>query len=290
MRRHTLITTLCAAAIWAIGTLGAETAQAAFGIAGFGLQPVNASGEPYTQAGGHPYELKTTITFNSETVGRAVMPVLDPKDVSVELPPGMIGDPQATPRCPLALFDLSQSHCPASSQVGSAETILGGNVHVDGVFNIEAGSDRPALLGLTTVFGVHFLLNVGVRPSQEYRVDTGDEGVPMVSVSKVKLTLWGVPADPSHDAMRGLDCWVITPGEPINPSENLCAGDGGEVSNDPQVPFLTMPTRCTDSELAAAASANSWEEPGSFVSAEALLPSLSGCDVLAFHPAIDLRP
>src|SRR5450759_1179286 len=44
-----------------------------------------------TQAGGHPYEASAFF----DLAGGAL------KDVEVSLPPGLLGNPQATPKCPL---------------------------------------------------------------------------------------------------------------------------------------------------------------------------------------------
>ena len=62
----------------------------------------------YTQAGGHPWALATTVEFTSEerTIRRShktlPAPTQNVKDVVVNLPPGLLGDPLAVPRCPLS--------------------------------------------------------------------------------------------------------------------------------------------------------------------------------------------
>ena len=85
--------------------------------------------EPYvpafTQAGGHPWAVTTTVEFANEEYdiagGASIVPVAvptrDPKDIVVDLPPGLLGDPLALPSCPLAVA-LNEGTCPSSTQVG----------------------------------------------------------------------------------------------------------------------------------------------------------------------------
>jgi hypothetical protein len=80
---------------------------------------------PFTQAGGHPWRLTTTIQFTSQEVKQgfgtiAVEPTRDVKDVVTDLPGGLLGDPQAVPRCPLRQLQKFVGSCPASTQVGFA--------------------------------------------------------------------------------------------------------------------------------------------------------------------------
>jgi hypothetical protein len=71
------------------------------GIPGYGFVE-----EPYTftQAAGHPDALTSTLEFASEEAGEShlLVPTRDPKDVIIGLPPGLLADPQAVPRCPRA--------------------------------------------------------------------------------------------------------------------------------------------------------------------------------------------
>ena len=56
------------------------------------LAPFNEDGTPATQAGSHPFQLTTTLVLN-QTAAR--QPVALPKDLSFNLPPGLIGNPNA---------------------------------------------------------------------------------------------------------------------------------------------------------------------------------------------------
>ena len=75
------------------------------------------------QAGGTPYGLTTTLDFNMhESVNRngahVITSVEEPKDIKVDFPPGVVFDPQATPRCSIAVFDQSRGPCVSAEQPG----------------------------------------------------------------------------------------------------------------------------------------------------------------------------
>ena len=86
--------------------------------------------QPFTQAGWHPWGLTTTLELATEVwpvSGTAVeqfgrnlfAPVQEPKDVVGDLPPGLLGDPQAVPRCPLSLATTASAGlCPGATQIG----------------------------------------------------------------------------------------------------------------------------------------------------------------------------
>lgn len=80
----------------------APAAQAAFGFQGLSAAPTNPS------AGAHS-DLNIHIGFTS--------PSDDVKDLTVSLPPGLVGNPTVAPRC--TLTQLQSDSCPAASQVGT---------------------------------------------------------------------------------------------------------------------------------------------------------------------------
>jgi hypothetical protein len=284
-------------AIGASGAIPASAASPEFGVAGFSVGATNATGEPYTQAGGHPYELSTTIELNTQPTHKGsfadVTPVEDPKDVAVDLPPGLVGDPEAVSKCGLALF--GRGECPGSTQVGTAlisrETVPSEPVYLADVYNVEPEAGHTAALGIRTPNNINYLLAAGVGSGvdavpgadEEYHVRTVDEGVPLTGLTAITLTLWGVPAEKSHDPQRGNVCFLLE--GPIG-----CKG-GGESNTEPPVPFVTLPVRCTSGPLAAFVSMDSWEKPAAApVHGEATLPAMTGCDSLLFDPSIRVAP
>jgi hypothetical protein len=256
-------------------------------------------GEPYTftQAGGHPWALTTTVEFASEKVGRAVVPTRDPKDVVVDLPAGLLGDPQAMPRCPLdQLLDQAggrAAFCPSSTQVGIARLRWqdGENEEIGPVVNLTPEAGQSAEFGLENQQRFAPLLTAHVvRDASGYGLMVVSHDIPIVELVEVEITFWGVPADSSHDSQRGLFCFKESYG---------CQQHQAESSGEPAVPFLTMPADCTAGPETATLRADSWEEQGNigvngqyegYAQAAATLPAVTGCNLLAFNPAIEVEP
>ena len=106
---------LCAGLVVLMLFLAAPAAQAAFGVKSFtaGVLWQNPAGQPACQyaaasanpslyatvAGSHPYCGFTSFTMNSTTGLLGQVPDDTLKDVRVDLPPGLVPNPQAVPRC-----------------------------------------------------------------------------------------------------------------------------------------------------------------------------------------------
>ena len=86
-----------------------------FGLLHFDAALTDSSkANPYTQAGGHPYQFATEFNFatysstasarrtNQLAHQQASRPFAIPKDIIADLPPGLIANPQAVPHCSLA--------------------------------------------------------------------------------------------------------------------------------------------------------------------------------------------
>src|SRR5271166_2154665 len=122
--------------IFATPALASET----FGVEAFKSSIVNqgglGGGVPDLQAGSHPYAITTAITFNhvvtaiEEEEPPRVRTYGDPKDIEVNLPPGVIVDPRATEtRCTEA--ELESPEGPDSCPNGAAVGVF--SVYLDGV-------------------------------------------------------------------------------------------------------------------------------------------------------------
>jgi hypothetical protein len=86
-------------------------APSAHAAASFGIQSFSTSSSS-TQAGAHA-NLSTSFTFNTDSLGNTIEQA---KDVKVTLPPGVVGNPQAIPKC--SDLDFQAFNCPTDSQVG----------------------------------------------------------------------------------------------------------------------------------------------------------------------------
>src|SRR4029077_15519620 len=97
------------------------------------------------------------------------------------------------------------------------------------------------------------------------------------------VTLWGVPAESSHDQER------YCPGVgQIN--EQRERDDGKQcTSGAPLVPFLTNPTSCSG-ELTSVLALDSWQDPGVFAKASTGMPGITGCEKPNFNPTVVVEP
>jgi uncharacterized repeat protein (TIGR01451 family) len=277
-----------------------------FGVASFSAPVIFSDGTPDTQAGGHPYSFTTNISYNTiesantdsfndpSTISGEV------KDLHVTLPLGLVGNPQALPQCTQDQFrELS---CPVSSQVGVTHTDLSASKLCSGclaipplstaVYNMVPPPGVPAQFAFSyNVGGIH------VRTRFNARVHSGgDYGVTVVAsgisqsfpLLATPVTIWGVPADPSHDDQRCRE-----PGDEANVMCDREPGtfQGPNPSTAPLKPFLTMPTACPGTPLRASAEVDSWEEPGNFVSGgKSTQPAVEGCGKLSFEPGLEAQP
>ncbi len=268
-------------------------APAPFGFADIDGWLSNADGTTDTQAGSHPYEL--TLAFDLNTyISNAEKDTLAPsggeiKDVTVNLPPGLVGNPDAVPRCSRAQFD-NEAHCPGSTQVGYDEYATGNGE--EGEYN-QIGSPNHAPVynlvppaGVAAQFGFEVeenqvFIDSGVRTGANDAIVSHANNTPQRKIAFNSITLWGDPADPTHNAQRV--CFVGSV------EEFPCA------SNAERSPLLTVPTSCSG-PLEFTAEVNSWETNdtahASFLShdSQGTPVGLSGCESLGFSPSISAAP
>jgi hypothetical protein len=269
--------------------------------------------QPFTQAGGHPWALTTTIEVATELAGGASVPTRDARNVVVGLPPGLLGNPVALPRCPIAQALGEGKQCPPSTQVGVYRIRwFGGKELLSRILNVTPEAGQSAEFVLESRIGINFVLAARlVRTEHGYGIAVDSNAIPQtIGMSRIELTFWGVPADPSHDALRGLICDgpPSLPNKPLGgpgalPPLECPSGTGLGTGNEPDpespVPFLIWPTDCSQGAGTATLRADSWQEPGSvgvnqqyvgYQEREAVLPGATGCDLLGFAPTIDVEP
>ncbi|HET7590835.1 MAG TPA: hypothetical protein VFK14_11725 [Solirubrobacterales bacterium] len=239
------------------------------------------NGAPASQAGALPYQLTVDIGFPSGLkAGKSTPePVNDghPRDISVDLPPGLVVDPAATPRCRAAQFELQA--CPPGSQIGvisvaTAFSSLPALLSAP-LYNVVPPSGSASDFGFRLTsgeFGVSGHLLGSLRAGEyDFTAATSDIPISKFPLLGVQIQLWGKPSDPAHDVARG---------GPAEPQE---------------MPLIAMPAAC--GPLGFTAATDSWEEPGSFVTRSVPLQGLSGdpieaggCSLLEFDPALSIQP
>jgi hypothetical protein len=263
---------------------GADETFATFGIEAFSFGVLDKKGQPYTQAGGHPYEWTTSFTLNTtdtivNTIPRKASDA-NIRDVETELPAGLIAGATATPTCPRNLIAVEQ--CSPATQVGEIEVQdAEGAAFVEPLYNVTPPANVPVELGAVVANLVRVYIDGNVRTGGDYGatakvISTSEED----NIVSTRVSIWGVPADPSHDERRV--CPV--PGKQVPVGEKACP------SSAPQTPLLTNPTSCPGTPLLAHMRADSWQAPGEFVSASSEIPATTGCGALDFTPSVSIAP
>jgi hypothetical protein len=266
-------------------TQGADETFATFGIKSFSFDVLNKEEEPYTQAGGHPYEWTTSFALNTTASVINGDPVkaadANIRDVETELPAGLIASATATPTCPRALVALEQ--CSPATQVGEIEvTDAEGNQFVEPLSNVTPPANVPLEFGAVVANFVRVYIDGNVRTGGDYGatakvISTSEED----NIVGSRVTIWGVPADPSHDGRR------VCP----RPNLQVPIGQVSCPSSAPRTPLLTNPSSCPGTPLFAQMRVDSWQEPNQFVSASlAEIPATTGCGALDFTPSVSIAP
>ncbi len=279
----------------------------AFGVEedGYRIVPEDEGGGVDSRAGSHPFQLTSTVDFNEilEEVQEPGEPVeLEPaapaltKDLSFSLPPGLLGNVQATEKCSasdFSAFDVGNL-CPEGSAIGVAVVSLlepsrAGHITLAvPVFNLEPAQGEPASFGFVAD-AVPVILDTAVRSGGDYGVTVSTSNTTAAAqILAAQITLWGQPDSQSHDASRGWAC--LREGIERNPGETC-----ETLKHRSGIPFLTLPTACTG-PLSTSMQGDSWTG-GQLQSQFAFenqaggpLETLEGCGALPFSPSLSVNP
>ncbi len=273
---------LAATLIAALFTLAfAAPASAKFGLSKFDVQfseadatPGNPLDDPpATQAGSHPFAVTTTANLNYTEPSLFKWSLEgELRDIVIEQVAGLSGDTTALPQCSIVDFltqprgYLLQPACPDSTVIGAGAISIGIPLfHYNApVYNLEPPPGVVVRLGFN-VSGVTTVIDVTAKSGGDYNITATSTLTSQVTlVYGAVLQLWGVPANPAHDPLRG-QCLV---GE--NPGTigevNFEATATGEdcPANTPEKPFLTLPTGCSG-PLPTNYEIDSWTDPGRYL-------------------------
>lgn len=260
--------------------------RAGFGVRSFTGGAFGLDGRPDSQAGGHP-DVTTDIRFATEVSADGVVtPVSNAKDVAVALPKGLVGNPTAYPRCPTAKLNApgnNAAECPVESQVGYGRVVTAeGGVLAVGVYNVAPPEGAPARFAFN-LFGVIVNIDPEVRTGGDYGITAHvRRSSQTLTLFSTRLTLWGVPADSSHDLQR------------FKPGINRLDGSPTP-SAAVRRPLMTAPTECSGAPLATGLVATSWQNPADVQTASfdhdffGNQIRADGCELLSFRPTVDLK-
>jgi hypothetical protein len=297
MKRRFLCVALTSALSFAlIAGISAAAALGAFGFKEVGFGVSAAGGGALTQAGAHPFEMTTRIAMNTTSSPAGDLPDGAARDIAVRLPPGLVGNPTAVPRCPNEAFtevekETFHTNCEDAAAVGIAgvEANFGslpageGHLFYVPVYNLRPLPGEAARLGFI-VLNEPIAIDVGLAGDPPYEVLADITHLPQpVQFFSAELTLWGTPADSAHDPLRG-HCLKSNDFSGVPVSVGECPAAIAEE------PFLTLPRSC-EGRVSPLFAADSWEDPGAFVGpVPAVGIEFDGCDELGFDPTISAQP
>jgi hypothetical protein len=276
-----------------------SSTSASFGPSNFDFYIAGVDGERDTQAGDHPYELATFIGFDNalptkgreEGNGLDATGVEDVKDLVINLPLGFVGSTLAAPECSLA--DLSGSHCPAATIIGSIRTEPEGLTSINSpIYNLVPERGVPAEFGYYDgLHGSHPLYARVVPTALGYVLQTMSPDIPQIELDHIMVTFYGDPASRNASTICGVG---------NAPKEAACR----EALENARVPFFTNPTGCDNGPLKATLYMDSWRNPAKFNSdgtpvdleepewakMESVSPPVTGCNALSFTPELVSKP
>jgi hypothetical protein len=315
-------TCIAALLIVAVSAAVAPFAAANTPIDVYGLLPST------TQAGGHP-DLHISFSLENGTVQQEKYGINtecdceNPRFLTVHSPSGLVGNPQAVPRCTAA--DFASISCPVDTQIGIVEvTVTQGFARIvltEPVYNLVPRAEDPGLVGFDAI-GTKVFELLKSRTGGDYGLDTTVSvfnGFPTQIVNQV---FFGVPASPEHDNQRfqyqsigrvflnfcDQNGNLMTP----NQLEPLAAPSGPQAarfacelleppagppgsfgsqtpakSSAPETPFTLNPTTC-GVPLESTGEVLSYD--GGITTASEAYPAATGCDKLDFNPSLSAKP
>jgi hypothetical protein len=284
-------------------------------------------GEPSSQAGDHPFEQRVNTEFTqSGGLGpdgtRFTQPLGLVKTFEATLPPGMLGNPEALPKCEPVKFaepgaeptlTTKSTACPPDTQVGYVHLLLAPGKFNYGrstpgttlpnanafsrvaIYNLQPPQGVAADLGFNVAGYVQVHIYPTLDPAQDYAIKAVLPNISAFGGIRAKgaeATLWGVPGDPAHDRYRYYDKAVHT-GEFNDEGEEILKIVGAPFSA-PIRPFFTLPMDCGFDNGATRVRIDSYDDPGNFSSVREYSRPLnvSGCDDprFRFEPDVALQP
>ncbi len=254
---------------------------------GFDANLYAGEGVHATQAGSHPVAMTFSVDFQAEATDGL-------RDLSLELPPGVVENPTATrqvyckakeffetPRSSPWEASHSGESCKDKAQVGIV-TVRSPTrpTRTFGLFNLEPGRGEPAELGASP-YGEPIVFVPSIRQAEgEYGTTLKATNVPQgLHVSGLTVTVWGVPWSVINNDQRGNCLNEVEPGF----GWAKCSVGRPAITEFAPLAYLTMPTSCEE-VMDFAVAADSWQQAAEVTGRTSGKGVLSGCDKLEFNP------
>lgn len=255
-----------------------SSAPAGFGFSAFNALLTNEDGTTDTQAGSHPYELAISFGLNT-TVSGDPLPTYfglreeapaggEARNLNVNLPPGLVGNPRAVPQCTRPQFDEGYGgECPTDTIIGQTHTTVEGHDLAESVpvYNLVPPAGVAAQFAFSFE-GIPVFLDSGVRTGGDNGITVHVDNIPQRTVSFNTTTIWGIPGEHGTGA--------------------------------PLKPLLTLPTSCQGPQEFSAEIVGSWQSEQTTARTSTVTENnegtsvgFTGCEKLRpFVPSISLAP
>lgn len=256
----------------------------------YGIESASASASS-AEAGQHP---DFTVSLRLKVDPDGNLPSTT-QNLHFDLPPGLLGNPTAVPPCTsaqLVTTDVTdpsnEAGCPQASQIGIVEVELFKEGELqqpifEPLYNLEPRFGEPARLGFIADF-FPVIVDTDLQPDREYGVTAKVEGassyLPLLAATN---SIWGVPADESHDGQR------ITPYEAVHNGGAPETPTGKRSANLVPVPFMLNSSRCRVSQ-GVGITAVPYALPDLRAEFFASLTENFGCSQLRFEPELSIAP
>ena len=269
-------------------------------------------GDPDRLAGSRPFEFRTRFGISARSgvndglegdVSRYITSTGQVRTVEVRLPRGVIGNPEAIPKCLPVDFAArgatnSSTMCPPDTQVGylniqitegtrnhgkgGPRRTVAGRLNRVPIYNLVPPKGRLADFGIGTIL-VQAHIYPTLDPAHNYSIKTVSPNISsFVQVRGTEVTIWGVPGDSAHNKFRAR--------VQKNDNDEVLGAPWG---SKPIRPFLTNPSDCGEKNEGAAVRMDSYEHPEVFTDpVESPGIDVVGCEDARFQfdPSLTIEP
>jgi hypothetical protein len=226
------------------------------------------------------------VANTKSTVPPATVPNGTTKLIRVAIPPGLVSNPQATPKCTES--ELTASKCPAKTQVGIVklevyETELNAWLG-ESVYNLAPSASHCKGYASDYAFYVSLLSQQvdvcgTVNKNPPYNLYFTIKVPTSAQLIRSTLIFWGVPGDTGHNPQRG---WsgCLSPNGPCSPPASGPSHPKGKA-------FLTNPTACVPKGAVSTLTLTPTKGKKASAKSKTPVPAIN-CGKLPFAPTIKM--
>jgi hypothetical protein len=173
--------------------------------------------------------------------------------------------------------------------VNTTEGLFGTATFTVPLFNLVPRVGEPARFGFVIpIAETSVYIDTSVRTGSDYGITVSVNNITQTAgFLSSEVTVWGVPGDPRHDAVRGWGCLYEV--EQVAVEHAPC--EASNAAHPP--PFLQMPTSCTG-PLSTSVTSDSWEAEQPADEQQSApgwaMPAMDGCNRAPFSPSLVVTP